>query len=125
MRWGSGGTGGCSVLRASSVLIVLSHHTAPVELREQVAVPNGLLDGTLRQLVELPGVAEAAALSTCNRVEVIACGPDGETLARTLPAFLAESHGVSVSDVTARLYVHRDREAVRHLFPVAGGPGRV
>jgi glutamyl-tRNA reductase len=106
-------------VEASIVLIGLSHHTAPVELREQVAVPNGLLDGTLRQLVQLPGVAEAAVLSTCNRVEVIACGPDGEALARTLPTFLAESHGVAVSDVAARLYVHRDREAVRHLFRVA------
>src|SRR5690242_11906511 len=112
MPWGSGGTGGSSSVEASIVLIGLSHHTAPVELREQVAVPNGLLDGTLQQLVALPGVSEAAILSTCNRVEVIACGPDGEALARTLPAFLAESHGVSVEDVTPRLYVHRDREAV-------------
>ncbi|HWP64635.1 MAG TPA: glutamyl-tRNA reductase [Candidatus Limnocylindria bacterium] len=106
-------------MEASIVLIGLSHHTAPVELRERVAVPNGRLDGTLRELVRLPGVSEAAIVSTCNRVEVIACGPDGEALERMLPVFLAERHGVAVDDVTSRLYVHRDREAVRHLFRVA------
>jgi glutamyl-tRNA reductase len=106
-------------VEASIVLIGLSHHTAPVALREQVAVPNGRLDGTLRALLRLPGVCEGVILSTCNRVEVIACGPDGDVLAGALPSFLAEAHGVSVPEVTAHLYVHRDRDAVRHLFRVA------
>jgi glutamyl-tRNA reductase len=119
MRSDSDGTGGSSEVEPSIVLIGLSHHTAPVELREQVAVPNGRLDGTLRALVQVPGVYEGAILSTCNRVEVIACGPDGDALARSLPSFLADAQGVSVPDVTERLYVHRDREAVRHLFRVA------
>ena len=116
---GSDGTGGSSEVEPSIVLIGLSHHTAPVELREQVAVPNGRLDGTLRALVQVPGVFEGAILSTCNRVEVIACGPDGDALTRSLPSFLADAHGIAVRDVAARLYVHRDREAVRHLFRVA------
>jgi glutamyl-tRNA reductase len=106
-------------VEASIVLTGLSHHTAPVELRERVAVPNGRLEGALRDLLALPGVREGVIVSTCNRVEVIACGADGDALARELPPFLVRSHGAAGPDVESRLYVHRDRDAVRHLFRVA------
>jgi glutamyl-tRNA reductase len=106
-------------VESSIVLIGLSHQTAPVELREQMAVPNGRLDGVLRELVALPAVREGVVLSTCNRVEVIACGPDAAALARELPAFLARTAEHPTGDVGERLYVHRDRDAVRHLFRVA------
>ena len=106
-------------MEASIVLVGLSHHTAPVALRERLAVANGRLDDTLRALLGLPGVCEGVILSTCNRVEVVACGPDGDAVAQALPGFLAAAPGVAPADLTASLYVHRDREAVRHLFRVA------
>src|SRR5207249_1723274 len=70
-------------------------------------------------LLTLPGVLEAAIMSTCNRVEVIACGADVETMGGVLPAFLAREHGLDEPVLTGHLYTHADREAVRHLFRVA------
>lgn len=102
----------------SIVLVGLSHHTAPVEVRERVAFANGRLEPALRGLVNQPGVQEGVIVSTCNRVEVVACG-DPDTVAAELPAFIARSHGLEDNELHGRLYTHRDREAVRHLFRVA------
>ncbi len=102
----------------SIVLVGLSHHTAPVEVRERVAFENGRLEPALRGLVTRPGVHEGVIVSTCNRVEVMACG-EGDAVAAELPMFLAEAHGMPGDQLHGSLYTHRDREAVRHLFRVA------
>ena len=48
----------------------LSHHTAPVELREKFAIPDGALGATALELSKAPGISEAVIVSTCNRVEL-------------------------------------------------------
>ncbi len=101
------------------VLVGLSHHTAPVELREQVAFANGRLEPALRELLAVPGVTEGVILSTCNRVEVVACGGDPRGLTAALPGFIAQEHGVGVPVLASHLYTLHGREAVRHLFRVA------
>jgi glutamyl-tRNA reductase len=101
------------------ILVGLNHHTAPVEIREQVAFGNGALEPALQRLVELQGVAEGAILSTCNRVEVIACGSDPHAVDAVLPTFLAREHGLAEATLADHLYHYAGREAVRHLFRVA------
>ena len=101
------------------VLVGLNHRTAPVEVRERVAFSNGQLEPALRRLIARDGVQEAAILSTCNRVEVIACGSDGPTIEASLPEFLAVEHGLVPGALRDHLYVHVGRAAVRHLFRVA------
>jgi glutamyl-tRNA reductase len=101
------------------VLVGLSHHTAPIEVREQVAFTNGRIEPALRGLVALPAIDEGVIVSTCNRVEVLACGRSGDDVATTLPTFLAAEHGVTPEALAGRLYTYRGREAVRHLFRVA------
>ena len=101
------------------VLVGLSHHTAPVEVRERVAFENGRVEPALRGLVALPAIDEGVIVSTCNRVEVLACGPSADAVAATLPAFLAAEHGVAAEALAGSLYTYRGREAVRHLFRVA------
>ena len=49
--------------------IGLSHHTAPVELREKFAIPDGDLAAAAVQLGKTPGLSEAVIVSTCNRVD--------------------------------------------------------
>lgn len=100
-------------------LVGISHHSAPVEIREQLAIENGSAAPVMRRLVELPGIAEGALVSTCNRVEVIACGDLGEAGPELLRDFLARERGVSVADFAPHVYVHEGRAAVRHLFRVA------
>src|SRR2546428_383474 len=101
------------------VLVGLNHRTAPVEVRERVAFANGRLEPSLGRLMAVEGVAEGAILSTCNRVEVLACGSDPAALGAALPGFLAREHGVPEPALAGHLYTHTDRDAVRHLFRVA------
>ncbi len=101
------------------VVVGLNHRTAPVEIRERVAFSNGQLEGALRRLVETAGVAEGAIVSTCNRVELIACGSQPEVLGSVLPEFLAREHALPEAALTGHLYTFAGRAAVRHLFRVA------
>ena len=94
----------------------LNHRNAPVELREQVAIPAEDLPAALAALRAWPQVREAMILSTCNRVELFVAYADE---APDLTQFLVQRFPVSASELRAHLYQHRDSEAVRHLFRVA------
>jgi len=96
----------------------LNHQTAPVSLRERVAFSGEALAAALRGLKALPGVSEAALLSTCNRTEIYVAA-EGE--ADALADWLARQAGQATQTLQAYLYLHRDEGAVRHLFRVATG----
>jgi glutamyl-tRNA reductase len=103
------------------ILIVgVNHRTAPVGLRERLAFPDAALAPALGDLRTVPGVLEAAILSTCNRVEVVA-GISAEPIvvAAEIEAFLARSRDLEGVLFAPHLYVHRGRDAIRHLFRVA------
>ncbi len=53
------------------VLLGLNHKTAPIELRERLAIGPQQLEEATRSLVQAPGVVEGMILSTCNRVELL------------------------------------------------------
>jgi len=106
-------------LGAGIALVGLSHHTAEVELRERLAFSSNRISEVLVGLRRVPGVAEGAIVSTCNRVEVVTYGDDVEQVVSGVPPFLASVHGVDPALLSDRLYVHRDRAAIRHLFRVA------
>ena len=96
----------------------ISHKTAPVELRERLAIPEAAQPEALRGLRGL-GAAEALVLSTCNRVEIAVTTPDGEDPFPIVPAFLSQRHGVSPASVEPHLYRYEGREAIHHIFRVA------
>ncbi len=104
----------------SLVLVGLNHTTAPVEVRERLAVPDDRLPELVGRLARLPGIAEACAVSTCNRVEVVvdAAGPQH---AEAAMAALIERQGVEPALVVPALYRFEGAAAVRHLFRVAAG----
>ena len=54
-------------------VVGLSHHTAPVEMREALAFPRARLPEALAAMRAVEGVEEVVILSTCNRVEVYVC----------------------------------------------------
>jgi glutamyl-tRNA reductase len=101
------------------VVLGLSHRTAPVALRERMTVVPEQADALVRDLAALPGVREAALLSTCNRVEVYAVSSDREGALRALAAELARRGGVADAELDAHLYTRADDGAVHHLFRVA------
>jgi len=97
----------------------LNHQTAPIALREKVAFAPEALDAALASLRAVPGVHEAALLSTCNRTELYArIEPEAEP---AVVHWLADHHDLGVSTLDAYLYRHVDEAAVRHLFRVATG----
>jgi glutamyl-tRNA reductase len=95
------------------VCVGLSHHTAPIDVRERLALPEGRQTELLQAMAQAP--AEALLISTCNRVELYVVGP-GEDLGERTHAALAEVAG---QDLVPYLYSHRGEAAVQHLFRVA------
>jgi glutamyl-tRNA reductase len=101
----------------SLAVIGLSHRTAPIEVREQLALGRAEAPVFLGRLLESRVADEAVVLSTCNRTEVCFSVPElgaGEAAVRAL---LAER----MPGVDGYLYVHRDKLAVEHLLRVTAG----
>jgi glutamyl-tRNA reductase len=98
------------------LLFGVNHKSAPVELREQLAIPADRLSEATRSLARTPGVREAMILSTCNRVELLVCPESG---APDLMSFFNDFFAVDDAILKPHVYEYREREAVRHLFRVA------
>ena len=94
----------------------VNHKTAPIELRERLAISPANLAEATRLLVEFPGVQEALILSTCNRVELITCQ---DSAAPDLLEFMESYFRIDPGVIRPHLYEHREGEAIRHLFRVA------
>ena len=98
-------------------LIGINHKTAPVEVRERLAIPESRLPEAHQHLARHPGIQEGLIISTCNRVELLTSAP-GEAVV-DLRGFLHEYFHVNPSDFEPHLYEFREKEAIRHLFRVA------
>ena len=98
------------------ILLGINHKTAPIELRERVAIPRDELAGAALSLSATPGIREAMILSTCNRVEILAASESSNT---NLAEFLHRHFSLDPAILRPHLYEYRDQEAVRHLFRVA------
>ena len=102
------------------IVVGLSHKTAPVEIRERLAVPESRLGEALTRLCSYPGVKEGILLSTCNRVEVYSVVDDVDTGYGRIQEFLADTHlSLSSEQLTPHLYWHTGDRAIAHLFRVA------
>ena len=97
-------------------LIGVNHKTAPIELRERIAISREDLPEATRALAAVPGVTECMIVSTCNRVELLAAvgSPDAD-----LTGFLYRHFGLDPVLLGPHIYEYRDQDAVRHLFRVA------
>lgn len=98
------------------LLIGVNHKTAPVEVRERLAIPESRLAEATENLARQPGVDEAMVLSTCNRVELLACSRKGSA---DLRGFLRDYLCADPAALADHLYEYHDRAAMRHVFCVA------
>jgi glutamyl-tRNA reductase len=108
--------------RTSSNLLLLgiNHTTAPLAVRERLAISPARLADATRTLAHQPGVREALILSTCNRVELLTVQETAdESLAPNTIQFLHDYLNISSRDIAPHVYEFREREAIRHLFRVA------
>jgi glutamyl-tRNA reductase len=101
----------------SIVLIGLNHQTAPVEIRERLACRDPAAETAAVKV--LGAVREAVIISTCNRLEVLHVSDDPDASVAEVTDLLARVHAIDPGDFVSALYVHRELEAVRHLFRVA------
>lgn len=103
------------------IVVGLNHRTAPVELRERVAVPSSRLEKALHDLSAREHLAEVVLLSTCNRTEIYARSTKFHSAVSDILEFLAEQGGAAPESFSEHLYTYYDDSAVSHLFGVAAG----
>jgi glutamyl-tRNA reductase len=112
------------------LLLGVNHTTAPIAVRERLAIPGHRLADATRTLADQPGIREALILSTCNRVEILTVqdGVDQENAevraglqAPTLSVikFLHDYLQIRETDLEPHVYEYYERDAIRHLFRVA------
>ncbi|KTD58047.1 glutamyl tRNA reductase [Legionella sainthelensi] len=95
----------------------LNHKTAPINVREKVAMTPAAQDSLLNSLFTLSGVNEAAILSTCNRTEIYCDTHDPQALTH----WLAQEHHLSYESLSPFLYLYKGHEGIKHTLRVASG----
>ncbi|MFC1960990.1 glutamyl-tRNA reductase [Chloroflexota bacterium] len=121
----------------SILLVGLNHHTAPVELRERLALSGCGLTFALAEIPvhhafshgepvganndQLPALSEGVILSTCNRLEIYATAHEIGLGKASIENFLSRLQGIPLSEIKPHLYFMHDQSAVSHLMRVAAG----
>lgn len=99
--------------------IGISHHTAPIDIREKVAIPRSEYPARVAELCALPGVEEVLVLGTCNRTEIYClssrAGRD------QLLSWVHRTNGIPAGQLDPYFYNHEGEAAARHLVRVASG----
>jgi glutamyl-tRNA reductase len=101
--------------------IGVSHKTAPVEIRERLALTDGRAQEFVRDLRGAADVQEAVAISTCNRTELYLVVVDPVEAESTALTMLSRHAGIRPTALAPAIYAHRNCDAARHLYRVAAG----
>lgn len=103
------------------LVLGLSHHTAPVTLRERFAFAEARVPEALAQLRAAGLAEEAVILSTCNRVELyVSTARESGCAFPDMLDFLRRCHGFH-DPLTDEIYKLAEPQSVEHLFKVAAG----
>src|SRR5262249_53843075 len=108
-------------LMSGLLALGVSHRTAPLALREQLALTEGRAAGVLNALVSEEPISEAVALSTCNRTELYLVATDSVAAEAAGLGVLAREAGIRPTELLGPLYSLRGAEAARHLYRVTAG----
>ncbi len=103
------------------LLLGLSHRTAPLDLREAVALTEGRAAGLMSELTDSPSIHEAVALSTCNRTELCLLAGDPVEAESLALSALSRQADIRPTELAPHLYSFRGSDAGAHLFRVAAG----
>jgi glutamyl-tRNA reductase len=100
------------------VNIGMNHETAPVELRELVAVGEHTIDDVMDTMRTIKNIKESIVLSTCNRVEILFTTDNEKGATESVIDFLCRYSQISREKLLPLLYIYNDQEAIRHIFRV-------
>nr|GLL48167.1 glutamyl-tRNA reductase 1, chloroplastic-like [Ipomoea trifida] len=107
--------------RSSIVVLGLSVHTAPVEMREKLAIPEAEWARAIGELCNLNHIEEAAVLSTCNRMEIYVLALSQHRGVKEVTEWMSKTSGVPVSEICKHLFLLYNNDATQHLFEVSAG----
>eukprot|EP01018_Ginkgo_biloba_P026641 Gb_19060 [translate_table: standard] len=106
----------------SCILVIgLSVHTAPVEMREKLAIPEADWPHSITELCNLNHIEEAAVLSTCNRMEIYVVALSWHRGIREVTEWMSKVSGITLGELREHLFILRNKDASQHLFQVASG----
>lgn len=106
----------------SEVLAIgTSHKTAPVELREKLALSNWQAEPFIADLAADEAIDEVAAISTCNRTEFYLVTRDPVAAEAAALGRIAKRAGIRPTELAPVIYSLRNCDAARHLFRVSAG----
>ncbi len=98
-----------------------SHHTAPIAVRERLALPERRAEEMVTELLAEPSVQEAVALFTCNRTELYLVVGDPVEAESVVLSMLARQAGIRPTELAGVMYSFRNCDAARHLYRVTSG----
>ncbi|CAN5504615.1 glutamyl-tRNA reductase [soil metagenome] len=99
----------------------VSHQTAPLELRERLALTEGRAAGVLNALVSEETISEAAAIATCNRTEIFLAAADTVEAETATLGVLARAASIRPTELLGPLYSLRGTDVAHHLYRVTTG----
>ncbi|CAJ1973962.1 unnamed protein product [Sphenostylis stenocarpa] len=107
--------------RNSIVVIGLSVHTAPLEMREKLAIPEAEWPRAISELCSLNHIEEAAVLSTCNRMEIYVLALSQHRGVKEVMEWMSKTSSVPVSELSQHRFLLYNNDATQHLFEVSAG----
>ena len=103
------------------VVVGLSHRTAPVEVREQLSIPDSSIEDSLVSLKNSSEILEVSILSTCNRLEIYSLVKDLNIGLSSIKEFLSTYSNLKTDELEPHLFDFRQEDAVLHLMKVSAG----
>src|ERR671930_2676791 len=108
-------------MNAELLALGASHKTAPLDLREKLALPEGRAARVLAELTGHEDISEAVAISTCNRTELYLVVSDPVGAESHVLGLLARRASIRPTELVGAVYSLRNCDAARHLYRVTSG----
>ncbi|WP_297455088.1 glutamyl-tRNA reductase [Persephonella sp.] len=97
----------------------LNYKTAPVEIREKLAITEDMYPEILSKLNQIPTIYESCILSTCNRVEIYGITDDIQNSFNEILKILSSYSGIKIDELKKYVFLYIDKEAIKHIFSVS------
>ncbi|BAT81643.1 glutamyl-tRNA reductase 1, chloroplastic-like [Vigna umbellata] len=107
--------------KSSIMVIGLSVHTTPVEMREKLAIPEAEWPRAIAELCSLNHIEEAAVLSTCNRMEIYVVALSKHRGVKEVTEWMSKTSGIPVADLSQHQFLLYNKDATQHIFEVSAG----
>lgn len=102
----------------SLLVLGVNHHTAPVALRERLALTPETHPDVIAEILKIDSISEAVMVSTCNRTEIYC---EQQHAVAELRLWLKEQFQLTDKELSESFYVFHEKAAVQHLMRVASG----